>query len=96
MDSMKLRIRAAHGDERCVTHCHTYGHREKGRCGTLVRSCSTGKDCIMAACSSRCVVRAATSVMRVADTVRNVAVTEGDKVEAQIKFGWEVDAYSCK
>ena len=31
--------------------------------------------------------------MRVADNMRNVAVTEGDKVEAQIKFGWEVDAY---
>lgn len=25
--------------------------------------------------------------------MRTVAVTEGDKVEAQIKFGWEVDAY---
>ena len=32
-------------------------------------------------------------VMRVADNMRNVAVTEGDIVEAQIKFGWEVDAY---
>ncbi len=32
-------------------------------------------------------------VMRVADNMRNVAVTEGDKVEAQIQFGWEVDAY---
>ena len=32
-------------------------------------------------------------IMRVADNMRNVAVTEGDKVEAQIKFGWEVDAY---
>lgn len=32
-------------------------------------------------------------VMRVADNMRNVAVTEGDKVEAQLKFGWEVDAY---
>ena len=31
--------------------------------------------------------------MRVADNMRNVAVTEGDKVEAQIKFGWEIDAY---
>ena len=38
--------------------------------------------------------RAAISVLcRVADNMRNVAVTEGDKVEAQIKFGWEVDAY---
>ena len=32
-------------------------------------------------------------VCRVADNMRNVAVTEGDKVEAQIKFGWEVNAY---
>ncbi len=32
-------------------------------------------------------------VMRVADNMRNVAVTEGDKVEAQIRFGWEIDAY---
>lgn len=32
-------------------------------------------------------------VMRVADNMRNVAVTDGDKVEAQLKFGWEVDAY---
>lgn len=32
-------------------------------------------------------------VMRIADNMRNVAVTDGDKVEAQIKFGWEVDAY---
>ena len=32
-------------------------------------------------------------VCRVADNMRNVAVTEGYKVEAQIKFGWEIDAY---
>ena len=32
-------------------------------------------------------------VCRVADNMRNVAVTEGDKVEAQMKFGWEIDAY---
>ncbi len=32
-------------------------------------------------------------VVRVADNMRNVAVTEGDKVEAQIKSGWEIDAY---
>lgn len=33
-------------------------------------------------------------VVRVGDNMRNVAVTEGDKVEAHIKFGWEVDAYN--
>ena len=32
-------------------------------------------------------------VMRIADNMRNVVVTEGDKVEAQIRFGWEIDAY---
>lgn len=32
-------------------------------------------------------------VARIADNMRNVAVTEGDKVEAQLKFGWEIDAY---
>ena len=32
-------------------------------------------------------------VMRIADNMRNVAVTEGDKVEAHIKFAWEIDAY---
>ncbi len=32
-------------------------------------------------------------VCRVADNMRSVAVTEGDKVEAALKFGWTVDAY---
>ena len=33
-------------------------------------------------------------VVRVGDNMRNVAVTEGDKVEAQVKFGWAIDAYN--
>lgn len=33
-------------------------------------------------------------VVRFGDNMRDVAVTEGDKVEAQIKFGWEIDAYN--
>ncbi len=33
-------------------------------------------------------------ILRVGDNMRNVAVTEGDKVEAHIKFGWEIDAYN--
>lgn len=32
-------------------------------------------------------------VARFGDNMRNVAVTEGDKVEAQIKFGWVVDYF---
>ena len=33
-------------------------------------------------------------VCRFGDNMNNVAVTEGDKVEAQIKFGWEIDHYN--
>ncbi|MCH4179170.1 MAG: L-arabinose isomerase [Megasphaera sp.] len=33
-------------------------------------------------------------VCRFGDTMRNVAVTEGDKVEAQIRMGWTVDYYA--
>ncbi|MCL2194629.1 MAG: L-arabinose isomerase [Oscillospiraceae bacterium] len=32
-------------------------------------------------------------VLRISDNMRDVAVTEGDKVEAHIKFGWQVDHY---
>ncbi|MFA9390306.1 MAG: L-arabinose isomerase [Prolixibacteraceae bacterium] len=32
-------------------------------------------------------------VARFGDNMRNVAVTEGDKVEAQIVFGWEIHAF---
>ncbi len=32
-------------------------------------------------------------VLRISDNMRNVAVTEGDKVEAQLKLGWQVDHY---
>ncbi len=33
-------------------------------------------------------------VARFGDNMREVAVTEGDKVEAQIKFGWNIHGYS--
>lgn len=33
-------------------------------------------------------------VCRLGDNMNHVAVTEGDKVEAQIKFGWEVEHYN--
>ena len=32
-------------------------------------------------------------VCRIGDNMNNVAVTEGDKVEAEVKFGWEIDHY---
>ena len=33
-------------------------------------------------------------IARFDDNMRDVAVTEGDKVEAHIKFGWEIDSYN--
>ena len=30
-------------------------------------------------------------MVRFSDNMRQVAVTEGDKVEAEIKFGWDVE-----
>lgn len=33
-------------------------------------------------------------VVRFGDNMRNVAVTEGDKVEAEIKFGWSVNTWA--
>ena len=35
-------------------------------------------------------------VLRISDNMRGVAVTEGDKVEAQIRFGWQVDHYGVE
>lgn len=32
-------------------------------------------------------------VLRISDNMRNVAVTDGDKIEAQFKLGWQVDHY---
>ncbi|MDQ0363187.1 L-arabinose isomerase [Breznakia pachnodae] len=34
-----------------------------------------------------------TKVLRISDNMRDVAVTEGDKVEAAIKLGWTIDYY---
>ena len=45
-------------------------------------------DWMRAACGSR--IQQKLKVMRFGDNMR-VAVTEGDKVEAQIKLGWQVN-----
>ena len=49
------------------------------------------------ACWIRAAVGAAesrkTHVLRISDNMRNVAVTDGDKVEAQIKLGWQISHY---
>ena len=85
---------SAHGDREYGHIVTTYGHRAQGQ------SWDTGSDVKVQeriASWMRTAVGVMESshirVMRVADNMRNVAVTEGDKVEAQLKFGWEVDTY---
>ncbi len=41
-----------------------------------------------------CAVSKNMKVMRFGDNMREVAVTEGDKVEAQIKLGWQVNTWA--
>ena len=44
-------------------------------------------------CAAGAMVSRGLKVMRFGDNMREVAVTEGDKVEAQIKLGWQVNTY---
>lgn len=44
-------------------------------------------------CSTAFVEGTSIKVARFGDNMRDVAVTEGDKVEAQIKFGWSINGY---
>jgi L-arabinose isomerase len=48
----------------------------------------------MRVCKGVCEARTL-KIARFGDNMRGVAVTEGDKLEAQIRFGFEVDAYSA-
>jgi L-arabinose isomerase len=92
MDFMNLN-QAAHGD------------REHGFIGTrlrLARKVITGYwkeeatqkriDVWMRAAIGACESKKL-KVARLGDNMREVSVTEGDKVEAQIKFGWAVNGY---
>ncbi len=88
-----------------LLHLHTHGDREWGH---MVTRMGIERKVVVGHWTSQAVREKIASwmrtaigivesshvrVMRVADNMRNVAVTEGDKVEAQLKFGWEVDAY---
>jgi L-arabinose isomerase len=86
-------------------HQSAHGDREHGFIGTRMR---LGRKVIAGHWSNpdvqkrlgnwqKAAVGAAVSrslkVMRFGDNMREVAVTEGDKVEAQIKFGWQVNTF---
>lgn len=92
MDFMNLN-QAAHGDREFgfigarmgISRKIVVGYWE----GPQVRS-RIGAWCRTAAAFSESRVL---KVARFGDNMRQVAVTEGDKVEAQIKFGWQIDGY---
>jgi L-arabinose isomerase len=92
MDFMNLN-QSAHGDRE---HGHIYARMRlprkvvagfwrnadtRRRIGVWMRSASALLD------------GAVRPVVRLGDNMREVAVTEGDKVEAQVKFGWQVNTW---
>lgn len=86
-------------------HQSAHGDREHGFIGTRMRHCRKviaghwGNPEVQKRIGKwqKAAVGAAASrslkVMRFGDNMREVAVTEGDKVEAQIKFGWQVNTF---
>ena len=92
MDFMNLN-QSAHGDRE-----HGYIHaRMRKKCKVIAgywkdeefqRKMGVWMRAAVGACESRKL-----RVLRISDNMRNVAVTDGDKIEAQIKLGWQVDHY---
>lgn len=92
MDFMNLN-QSAHGDrehgyitarmglKRKVVAGHWTDEKLQGKISTWMRAAA-------GAAESRKI-----RVLRISDNMRNVAVTDGDKIEAQIKLGWQVDHY---
>jgi len=93
MDFMNLN-QSAHGDreygfmltrmriERKVVVGHWQDPEVQERVGAWTRVASAWMDAQGA------------KIARLGDNMREVAVTEGDKVEAQLKFGWSVNGYA--
>jgi L-arabinose isomerase len=92
MDFMNLN-QAAHGDRehgyiyarmrlpRKVVAGHWQEREVRRRAGVWMRAAAAALDGKNAV------------IMRLGDNMREVAVTEGDKVEAQIRFGWQVNTW---
>ena len=92
MDFMNLN-QAAHGDREFGYICTRLGIRRKvvnGYCDTpRVRAAIDVWSRVAAAWLDSQTMR----VARIGDNMREVAVTEGNKVDAQIQFGYAVDGY---
>ena len=92
MDFMNLN-QSAHGDRE---HGHIYARMRlprkvvagfwqdagvRRRIGVWMRAAAAKLDCRLR------------PLVRIGDNMREVAVTEGDKVEAQVRFGWQVNTW---
>ncbi|GHV40255.1 L-arabinose isomerase [Spirochaetia bacterium] len=93
MDFMNLN-QAAHGDRE---HGHIYARMRLNR--KVVAGFWQDKETRrrigvwMRAASAR-LEGSNSVVLRLGDNMREVAVTEGDKVEAQVKFGWQINTWA--
>lgn len=70
--------------ERKVVVGHWQDHEVQKRIGVWMRVASAWLDA------------QSVKIARIGDNMRQVAVTEGDKVEAQLKFGWSVNTYGLE
>lgn len=92
MDFMNLN-QSAHGDREHGYITARMRLKQKAIAGywkdsTFLKDMGIWMRAAVGACESRKL-----RVLRISDNMRNVAVTDGDKIEAQIKLGWQVDHY---
>jgi L-arabinose isomerase len=92
MDFMNLN-QAAHGDREFGFICTRMGLRRKVVVGHWQDAAVHQKIGVWMRAASAYADMQGAKVARFGDNMREVAVTEGDKVEAQIKFGYSVNGY---
>ncbi|RJP73176.1 MAG: L-arabinose isomerase [Ignavibacteriales bacterium] len=92
MDFMNLN-QAAHGDREFGFICTRMGKKRKVVVGYWQDEAVQNKLAVWARVASAWQDAQGGKIARIGDNMREVAVTEGDKVEAQIRFGYSVNGY---
>jgi L-arabinose isomerase len=92
MDFMNLN-QAAHGDREFGFICTRMGKKRKVVVGYWQDETVQNKLAVWARVASSWQDAQGGKIARIGDNMREVAVTEGDKVEAQIRFGYSVNGY---
>jgi L-arabinose isomerase len=92
MDFMNLN-QAAHGDREFGFICTRMGKKRKVIVGHWQNESAQKKLAIWTRAATAWNDAQGGKIVRFGDNMREVAVTEGDKVEAQIRFGYSVNGY---